>query len=54
MEIGEWVEMTEPGRLALMAELPARFTQSADLRAARRSFDEQMLARVRTRRRSRT
>jgi len=53
LEIGRWVEMSEPERLALMDKLPDRFSETPGLQAARDSFDQLMSARVRTRRRSR-
>jgi uncharacterized protein len=53
MEIGRWVEMSEPERLALMDTLPARFSETPSLQAAREAHDATMAARVRTRRRSR-
>ncbi|MDQ0394321.1 DUF1289 domain-containing protein [Labrys monachus] len=52
-EIGAWVEMSEPERLALMACLPGRFDDTPSLRAARSAFDEQIAVRTRTRRRNR-
>ena len=52
-EIGRWVDMTEPDRVAMMAELPARFDEIEDLQAARAAYEAQMAARVRTRRRVR-
>jgi predicted Fe-S protein YdhL (DUF1289 family) len=52
-EIGAWVGMTEPDRLALMAWLPGRFAQVPALEAARRAFDEQIAARRSMRRRNR-
>jgi predicted Fe-S protein YdhL (DUF1289 family) len=52
-EIGAWVDMAEADRLALMAVLPARFAETPGLAAARRAFDEQIAARMRTRRRNR-
>ncbi|CAM5769696.1 hypothetical protein LMIY3S_02924 [Labrys miyagiensis] len=53
LEIGRWVEMTEPERLALMEGLPSRFSETPALQAAREAFDAMMAARVRTRRRNR-
>jgi uncharacterized protein len=53
IEIGRWVEMTEPGRVALMAQLPTRFDEIQDLQAARAAYEAQIAARVRTRRRVR-
>jgi uncharacterized protein len=54
LEIGRWVEMSEPERLALMDRLPDRFAQAPSLQAAREAFDQQMATRVRTRRRDRS
>ncbi|GLS22164.1 hypothetical protein GCM10007874_51810 [Labrys miyagiensis] len=53
LEIGRWVEMGEPERLALMDTLPSRFSQTPALQAAREAHDAMMASRVRTRRRSR-
>jgi len=52
-EIGAWVDMEEKDRLALMAELPARFDQTPGLAAARRAFDEAIATRTRSGRRRR-
>lgn len=52
-EIGRWVEMSEEDRLALMAQLPDRFTQTPALQAAREAFEAQMAARRRVGRRNR-
>ena len=52
-EIGDWVEMTEPDRLALMARLPARFDAAPALAAARSAWDEALAARQRSGRRRR-
>ncbi|MFN8828627.1 MAG: DUF1289 domain-containing protein [Labrys sp. (in: a-proteobacteria)] len=38
-EIGRWILMSEPDRLALMARLPARFEESAALAEARAAHD---------------
>jgi uncharacterized protein len=53
-EIGRWVEMSEPERLALMDRLPDRFSQTPALQAARQAHDAFMVARPRSRRRDRT
>lgn len=53
LEIGRWVEMSEEDRLALMATLPDRFTQTPTLQVARDTFDAAMAARRRTGRRNR-
>jgi predicted Fe-S protein YdhL (DUF1289 family) len=52
-EIGRWVDMSEPDRLTLMARLPTRFVETPGLQMARQTFDEQLAARTRTRRRNR-
>ncbi|MDQ0471013.1 DUF1289 domain-containing protein [Labrys wisconsinensis] len=52
-EIGDWVVMTEPERLALMARLPDRFVAEPGLAAARAAFDDAMAARRRVGRRRR-
>lgn len=38
-EIGRWIMMSEPDRLALMAGLPARFEASSSLAEARAAYD---------------
>ena len=53
VEIGLWVEMSEAERLALMNELPGRFSETPALQEAREAFEGMVAARVRTRRRSR-
>lgn len=48
-EIGRWIAMTEPERLALMSVLPQRFDEMPGLKAAREAYGN----RVRTGRRRR-
>ncbi len=38
LEIGRWIAMTEPERLALMATLPDRFERHPNLQAARAAY----------------
>jgi len=52
-EIGDWIEMTEDARLALMARLPERFAQNPALAQARDAHDQMLAARVRSGRRRR-
>jgi predicted Fe-S protein YdhL (DUF1289 family) len=52
-EIGDWTEMSEADRLALMARLPQRFAAIADLAAARAAYAASLAARRRSGRRRR-
>jgi predicted Fe-S protein YdhL (DUF1289 family) len=52
-EIGEWVAMSEPERLALMATLPKRFDAIEGLGEARSAYRAALASRGRTGRRRR-
>jgi predicted Fe-S protein YdhL (DUF1289 family) len=54
VEIGAWIDMREPERLALMARLPDRFATTASLGAARDTYDAALASRQRSGRRRRS
>ena len=53
-EIAAWIDLGEPARLALMAELARRFSENEGLAAARAAYDAEMAGRSRTGRRRRS
>jgi uncharacterized protein len=53
-EIAAWIDLGEPARLALMAQLPRRFHENAELVTARAAYLTEMAGRSRSGRRRRS